>query len=136
MMTPPRTASNNSVARREVFWDRFLDAELKRLRKSWRKGGKFAPHPDLAVGYTRMILYDGQFGLPYAAAAFFEATTRLAPWMHRRGFIEDADLVDQIQKHLKRRITSLGQEIVDYASSDPGLARGMEEAKRLLSGDG
>lgn len=115
---------------------KLLNRELKRLRKPWREGGEFVPHPDLSIGYTRAILYAGQFGLPYCAAAFFEAVTRLAPWMHRRGFIDDAELVHQIQNHLKRRIGTLSEEIVAYGGFDPGVARGMEEAKRLLNGDG
>ena len=116
--------------------NKLLNRELKQLRKHWRDGGEFAPHPDLAVGYTQAVLYGGQFGRPCCAAALFEAVTRLAPWMHRRGFIDNADLVDQIQNHLGRRIASLGEEIVNYADSDPGVERGLQEAKRLLNGDG
>ncbi|MFP4601289.1 MAG: tetratricopeptide repeat protein [Persicimonas sp.] len=112
--------------------DKTLRRELKELRELWREDYRFAPHPDLAVGYTNEIRKSDFFGSPHKAATFFEATARLAPWLEERGFIQNPELTTAIQHHLARRTPEVADSIKRDLDQDPLLEQNLEETAQWL----
>jgi len=90
--------------------------ELRDLRALWLQDFRFAPHPDLVIGYAERVLKEGFFGRPHASAAFFEAVVYLGTWLLERGFIENPVLVEATQRHFKRRIAESGDALFFMAN--------------------
>lgn len=107
--------------------------ELKELRELWREDFKFAPHPDLAVGYAEAVANQGVFGSPYTAAAIFEAVVRLAPWLEERGLVETPELTEMIQRHFSRRIAEVAERWLFMAGNHPRLKQGLEHTEQWLN---
>lgn len=136
----------HSASAQDPFQDKFSTAqasrsrqfrrELKELRGPWREVARFAPHPDLAVGFAEAIADQGVFGRPFTAAALFEAAIRMTPWLQERGFIDNPELIDSIQQHFARRMGEVFDNLTFIAAHPDLLATSIEETEQWLNSRG
>ena len=90
-------------------------AKLKKIRAIWLDEFRFAPHPDLAIGWMRAVAEQDMLGHAPAALSFFAAVAHLTPWLDEHGLIDNPELTDLVQRHVAERLPDIADELKQLA---------------------